>query len=77
MNDEARYLQKLIKSSRVDVHPREQAIVVHYDMRATVLAEGGDPLRHEQKEMQKMYAKGKDQSTSNFETFLSHKPKCH
>ncbi len=43
-----------IKWSRVDVDPREQAIIVHYELAAAVVDASNATLLHDQKEMQKV-----------------------
>ena len=39
----------------MDVHPTERALVVNYELEATVLGERGNPMVGEKKECQKMY----------------------
>jgi len=36
------------------VHPSEKALIVHYEVEATILGETGDPMLGERKECQKM-----------------------
>ena len=38
----------------IDVHPAESALVVHYQVEATLLGDYGDPMLGEQKECQKV-----------------------
>ena len=44
-----------VKAGSIDVHPTEKAIVVNYELEATILGEMGDPMLGEKKECQKMY----------------------
>ena len=44
-----------VKFSSIDVHPTEKALVVNYELEATILGELGDPMLGERKECQKMY----------------------
>ena len=43
-----------VKGGSVDVHPTEKALVVNYELEATILGEMGDPMLGERKECQKM-----------------------
>ncbi|KAG2461649.1 KIFA3 protein, partial [Polypterus senegalus] len=43
-----------VKGGNVDVHPTEKALVVHYEVEATILGETGDPMLGERKESQKI-----------------------
>ena len=43
-----------IKGGNIDVHPTEKAIVVYYEVEATILGELGDPMLGEKKECQKV-----------------------
>uniref|UniRef100_A0A8D0HGN9 Kinesin associated protein 3 n=1 Tax=Sphenodon punctatus TaxID=8508 RepID=A0A8D0HGN9_SPHPU len=47
------YHQK-VKGGNIDVHPSEKALVVHYQVEATILGEMGDPMLGERKECQKI-----------------------
>lgn len=38
----------------LDVHPTEKALVVNYEVEASILGEGGGPMLGERKEGQKM-----------------------
>lgn len=38
----------------LDVHPTEKALVVHYEVEASILGEGGGHMLGERKEGQKM-----------------------
>ncbi|XP_051501058.1 kinesin-associated protein 3-like isoform X3 [Myxocyprinus asiaticus] len=52
--DDARYLKRKYKSGTLDVHPTEKALVVQYEVEATILGEMGDPMLGERKECQKI-----------------------
>ncbi|XP_039590430.1 kinesin-associated protein 3a [Polypterus senegalus] len=52
--EDARYLKRKVKGGNVDVHPTEKALVVHYEVEATILGETGDPMLGERKESQKI-----------------------
>ena len=43
-----------VKWCELDVHPTEKAILVRYELEATILGETGDPMLGESKECQKM-----------------------
>lgn len=43
-----------MKAGSIDVHPTEKALVVNYEVEATILAETGNPMLGERKECQKM-----------------------
>lgn len=43
-----------VKGGNIDVHPSEKALIVHYEVEATILGELGDPMLGERKECQKM-----------------------
>jgi hypothetical protein len=43
-----------VKGGNIDVHPVEKALVVNYELEATILGEQGDPMLGERKECQKM-----------------------
>ena len=51
----AHFLFRKVKFSSIDVHPTEKALVVNYELEATILGELGDPMLGERKECQKMY----------------------
>lgn len=53
MEEDARYLKKKIKTGAIDVHPTLSAVVVHFEVEATILGEGGDPMLGENKHSQK------------------------
>uniref|UniRef100_A0A8C1C5X6 Kinesin-associated protein 3a n=2 Tax=Cyprinus carpio TaxID=7962 RepID=A0A8C1C5X6_CYPCA len=52
--DDARYLKRKYKGGSLDVHPTEKALVVQYEVEATILRETGDPMLGERKECQKI-----------------------
>ncbi|KAI0222323.1 Kinesin-associated protein 3 [Lamellibrachia satsuma] len=54
MADDARYLKRKVKGGSIDVHPTEKALVVNYELEATILGELGDPMLGERKECQKI-----------------------
>lgn len=39
------------------MHPIEKALIVHYEVEATILGEFGNPMVGERKESQRMYVK--------------------
>uniref|UniRef100_A0A8C0LE64 Kinesin associated protein 3 n=1 Tax=Canis lupus dingo TaxID=286419 RepID=A0A8C0LE64_CANLU len=43
-----------IKGGNIDVHPSEKALIVQYEVEATILGEMGDPMLGERKECQKI-----------------------
>uniref|UniRef100_A0A8C5CKH5 Kinesin-associated protein 3a n=1 Tax=Gadus morhua TaxID=8049 RepID=A0A8C5CKH5_GADMO len=53
--EDARYLKRRVRSSGLDVHPTERALVVQYEVEATILGELGDPMVGDRKECQKMF----------------------
>jgi hypothetical protein len=53
-DSDARYLKRRVKAGSLDVHPTEKALVVHYELEATILGEMGDPMLGERKECQKV-----------------------
>ena len=54
MEGDAKYLKRKVKAGRLDVHPTEKALVVNYELEATILGELGDPMLGERKECQKI-----------------------
>ena len=54
MDGDAKYLKRKVKAGRLDVHPTEKALVVNYELEATILGELGDPMLGERKECQKI-----------------------
>ena len=65
--DEPRYLKRLValglisltphrkvKAGRLDVHPSECAVVVHYEVEAMILGDMGDAMHGERKQCQKL-----------------------
>ncbi|RMC08280.1 hypothetical protein DUI87_14521 [Hirundo rustica rustica] len=53
-SEDARYLKRKVKGGNIDVHPSEKALIVHYEVEATILGENGDPMLGERKECQKI-----------------------
>ena len=47
--ENAKYLKRKITSGSIDVHPTEKALVVYYEVEATILAETGDPVLGDRK----------------------------
>ncbi|XP_053185293.1 kinesin-associated protein 3-like isoform X2 [Scomber japonicus] len=54
MQDDARYLKRKVTAGSLDVHPTEKALVVHYEVEASILGESGDHMVGERKEGQKI-----------------------
>ena len=52
--EDARYLKRKVKGGSIDVHPTEKALLVNYELEATILGELGDPMLGERKECQKV-----------------------
>lgn len=52
--DDPKFLRKHIKTGGIDAHPYEKALVVSYELEATILGEGGDPMIGDKKECQKL-----------------------
>nr|CAB3259116.1 kinesin-associated protein 3 [Phallusia mammillata] len=52
--EDARYLKRKVKGGNIDVHPTEKAIIVNYEVEATILGEMGNPMIGEKKECQKV-----------------------
>lgn len=52
--DDARYLKRKVKGGSLDVHPTEKALIVQYEVEATILGEMGDPVLGDRKECQKI-----------------------
>lgn len=48
------FISRKVKGGNIDVHPTEKALVVNYELEATILGELGDPMLREWKECQKM-----------------------
>lgn len=48
------FIPRKVKGGNIDVHPTEKALVVNYELEATILGELGDPMLREWKECQKM-----------------------
>ncbi|XP_051926084.1 kinesin-associated protein 3a [Hippocampus zosterae] len=51
---DSRYLKRKVKGCTLDVHPTEKAIVVQYEVEATILGEQGDAMVGGRKECQKI-----------------------
>ena len=43
-----------VKGGSIDVHPTEKALIVNYELEATILGEMGDAMLGERKECQKV-----------------------
>jgi len=43
-----------VKGGSIDVHPTQKALVVNYELEATILAETGNAMLGERKECQKL-----------------------
>uniref|UniRef100_A0A669F0S0 Kinesin-associated protein 3b n=1 Tax=Oreochromis niloticus TaxID=8128 RepID=A0A669F0S0_ORENI len=54
MQDDARYLKRKVTVGGLDVHPTEKALVVHYEVEASILGESGGHMLGERKEGQKI-----------------------
>ncbi|XP_035990803.1 kinesin-associated protein 3 isoform X2 [Fundulus heteroclitus] len=54
MQDDARYLKRKVTAGSLDVHPTEKALVVQYEVEASILGEDGGPMLGERKEGQKI-----------------------
>ncbi|XP_074524384.1 kinesin-associated protein 3a isoform X1 [Halichoeres trimaculatus] len=54
LTGDARYLKRRVKGCTLDVHPTEKALVVQYEVEATILGELGDAVVGERKECQKI-----------------------
>uniref|UniRef100_A0A7N5ZQ26 Kinesin-associated protein 3b n=1 Tax=Anabas testudineus TaxID=64144 RepID=A0A7N5ZQ26_ANATE len=54
MQDDARYLKRKVTAGSLDVHPTEKALVVHYEVEASILGESGGHMVGERKEGQKI-----------------------
>ncbi|XP_066518072.1 kinesin-associated protein 3b isoform X2 [Hoplias malabaricus] len=54
MQDDAQYLKRKVKPGNIDVHPTEKALVIHYEVEASVLGERGDTVHEERKDCQKI-----------------------
>lgn len=48
------FQNRRIKGGSIDAHPTEKALIVHYEVEATILGEFGNPMIGEKKESQKM-----------------------
>ncbi|MCI4389259.1 hypothetical protein PGIGA_G00095910 [Pangasianodon gigas] len=52
--DDVRYLKRKVKGGSLDVHPTEKALVVQYEVEATIVGEMGGPMLGERKACQKI-----------------------
>lgn len=52
--EDAKYLKRKIKPGMVDVHPTQKALIVNYELEASILGEMGDALLGDRKECQKI-----------------------
>jgi Kinesin-associated protein (KAP) len=52
--EDAKFLKRRIKGGSIDAHPTEKALIVHYEVEATILGEFGNPMIGEKKDSQKM-----------------------
>uniref|UniRef100_A0A8C1DC19 Kinesin-associated protein 3b n=1 Tax=Cyprinus carpio carpio TaxID=630221 RepID=A0A8C1DC19_CYPCA len=52
--DESQYLKRKCRTGDIDVHPTEKALVVHYEVEASILGEAGNARHEEKKECQKI-----------------------
>ncbi|KAJ1074880.1 hypothetical protein K5549_020604, partial [Capra hircus] len=48
------FFYRKVKGGNIDVHPSEKALIVQYEVEATILGEMGDPMLGERKECQKI-----------------------
>ncbi|KPP67790.1 hypothetical protein Z043_113580 [Scleropages formosus] len=53
-SEDARYLKRRVTGGDVDVHPTEKALVVQYEVEATILGEMGEPMLGERKQCHKI-----------------------
>eukprot|EP00050_Salpingoeca_kvevrii_P021998 m.119622 g.119622 ORF g.119622 m.119622 type:complete len:749 (-) comp9559_c0_seq2:85-2331(-) len=54
MEEQARYLKRKVRAGRIDVHPTDDAIVVHYEVEALILDDVGEPMIGERKQGEKV-----------------------
>lgn len=52
--EEVKYVQRRVRPGSIDVHPTEKALIVTYELEATVVGELGDTMLEETKECQKI-----------------------
>ncbi|XP_060773419.1 kinesin-associated protein 3a [Neoarius graeffei] len=52
--DDVRYLKRKVKGGSLDVHPTEKALIVQYEVEATIMGEMGGPMLGERKACQKI-----------------------
>ena len=50
----ASFIFRKVKGGSIDVHPTEKALIVNYELEATILGEMGDPMLGERRECQKV-----------------------
>ncbi|PAA50977.1 hypothetical protein BOX15_Mlig016361g2 [Macrostomum lignano] len=63
-DSDARYLKRKVRGGNIDVHPTEKALVVNYELEATILSEEGNPMLEDKKECQKLIrVKNLDENT--------------
>uniref|UniRef100_A0A8C7IPZ2 Kinesin-associated protein 3b n=1 Tax=Oncorhynchus kisutch TaxID=8019 RepID=A0A8C7IPZ2_ONCKI len=53
-SEDARYLKRKVKGGSLDVHPTEKALIVQYEVEATILGETGDEMLGDRKKCQKI-----------------------
>ncbi|XP_036090570.1 kinesin-associated protein 3 isoform X6 [Rousettus aegyptiacus] len=53
-DDIPKAVTRKVKGGNIDVHPSEKALIVQYEVEATILGEMGDPMLGERKECQKI-----------------------
>lgn len=54
MEDDAKFLKRRVKGRSIDVHPTQNAIVVHYELEATIIDGEGDAMLGERQAKQKV-----------------------
>ncbi|CAF0761376.1 unnamed protein product [Brachionus calyciflorus] len=52
--DDAKYLKKRTKGGAIDVHPTDKALIVNYEVEATILSDQGNPMVGEKKESKRI-----------------------
>lgn len=53
-SEDAKFLKRRIKGGAIDAHPTEKALIVHYEVEATILGEFGNPMIGEKKDSTKI-----------------------
>ena len=66
--EDARYLKRKVTGGTIDVHPTEKALIVNYELEATILAETGNPVLGERKQCQKVIRVKSLDDKSNIKT---------